>query len=75
MAICEKCWTDEAFSGNHTVAYEELLKDRSDSPCTPEQQAGDEATICLDCKKKTVHQYIKICMNPECKNGGQTTHE
>ena len=25
------------------------------------------ATICPKCKRKTIHQYAKICMNPECK--------
>jgi len=43
MAGCEKCWAD-AFrrsygtSKSQTECYYELLEERKDNPCTPEQQ-------------------------------------
>lgn len=45
MSACEKCWGD-AFSQSYgtsedqATAYARLVEERSDSPCTPEQQAG-----------------------------------
>jgi len=68
--ICEKCWTDSAFAGNHTAEYERLLKEREGSPCTPEQQAGECGTRCQACNRRTLHQYTRICVNHECKKYG-----
>jgi len=69
MASCEKCWND-AYYRMHTDRmksqsehYFDLIKERKDNPCTPEQQAGNDACECPKCKKKAVHQYVKICMN------------
>jgi len=59
MPSCEKCWED-AF-GN-PEKYRELIEERKNDPCTPEEQAGEDATECPKCKRKTVHQYAKICM-------------
>ena len=48
VAACEKCWTD-AFVRARTTGrpqvdcYYELLKERAQTPCTPEQQKGEEA--------------------------------
>ena len=46
MPMCEKCWGD-AWDGGHfggcetqTDRYAQLLEERKDSPCSPEQQAG-----------------------------------
>lgn len=45
MAACEKCWGD-AFSISYgtsqtqSEAYQELLEERKENPCTPEEQAG-----------------------------------
>ena len=69
MSACEKCWND-AFRmscGNKSQpeCYVELLTKRKDNPCTPEQQAGVDATICEKCRRKTKHQYTGECMN--CK--------
>ena len=66
MASCEKCWADaytRAFGTGktQTEAYQELIEERKDDHCTPEEQAGYDATICPDCGTKTVHQYVKIC--------------
>ena len=47
MAACEKCWRDAASrersdtsktQGEH---YRDLIHERQDSPCTPEEQCGE----------------------------------
>lgn len=60
MASCEKCWSDA--QGN-ADAYQQLIEDRKDNPCTPEEQAGEEATECSKCERMTMHQYVKTCTN------------
>ncbi len=47
MPACEKCWADAyrrsyGSSKSQTECYIELLKERKDSPCTEEQQKGEE---------------------------------
>jgi hypothetical protein len=37
MSACEKCWSD---AGGVYARYLELLEERKDRPCAPEQQAG-----------------------------------
>ncbi len=59
MASCEKCWKDAQGS---TEKYQQLIKEREDNPCSPEEQAGLDAEVCKKCKRKTVHQHIKVCM-------------
>ena len=58
MASCEKCWSDA-----HGCAedYQQLIEERRDNPCTPEEQAGEAATECSKCKRITIHQYVKFC--------------
>lgn len=48
MAMCEKCWRDAGFDvgwdsypGDKTDRYHELVEERKDVPCTPEEQCGD----------------------------------
>lgn len=46
MTACEKCWGDAYMRSRATgksqgECYAELLKERKNTPCTPEQQAGD----------------------------------
>ena len=46
MAACEKCWADanwRAYVIGGTVAerYEELLRERKDSPCSEAEQRGE----------------------------------
>jgi len=60
MPSCEKCWRD---SGGDPQEYARLIQERS---CTPEQQAGADATECPVCHKMTIHQYAGRCMNPDC---------
>ena len=37
VSSCEKCWRD---SGGNSEDYEQLLEERKDRPCSPEDQAG-----------------------------------
>lgn len=42
---CEKCWNDAALRAedslrNQSECYQELLKERENSPCSPKEQAG-----------------------------------
>ena len=60
MTACEKCWKD---SGGDHARYKRLLKGRH---CTPEEQAGDDAGLCPDCGRRTVHQHTGDCLSPEC---------
>ena len=69
MASCEKCWGD-AYMRTHTNPmkdqaehYQDLINERKENPCTPEEQAGYDATVCDKCGRKSVHQYIRVCMN------------
>jgi len=63
MPVCEQCWHD---SRGLCSRYDELLREREFTPCTPEQQAGLCATDCPRCGRTTIHQYEKVCMNPAC---------
>jgi hypothetical protein len=72
MASCEKCWND-AFSRSMMSSkdqfecYSDLIKERKNNPCTPEEQAGHDAKTCTDCNRKTIHQYAHYCVNPDCE--------
>ena len=64
MPSCEKCWRD---AHGEADRYSELLMERKDFPCTPEQQAGGEdAGECEKCGRKTVHCVVGLCMNQKC---------
>ena len=61
MPSCERCWSD---AGGDADLYAELLIERRDDPCSPEDQAGPGAGVCPDCGRRTVHQYVAgFCMN------------
>ncbi len=62
MACCEKCWKE---AGGIAARYAELWNSRQ---CTPEEQAGDNAGTCDVCRRRTIHQYAKCCMNPVCES-------
>jgi len=68
MASCEKCWDDAGlmtFSNpmkGKPEHYYDLIEERKDNPCTPEEQAGHDAKMCPKCNRKTVHQYAKMCV-------------
>lgn len=69
MASCEKCWSDaymmkysDPMKGQ-TEHYQDLIEERKDNPCTPEQQAGEDAKKCPECGGITIHQYAKLCMS------------
>jgi hypothetical protein len=42
---------------------------KTERRCTPEEQAGPDATKCPACKRKTVHQHTHLCQVPGCKLG------
>ena len=69
MASCEKCWGDAYMktftnpSKSQAEHYSDLIKEREENPCTPEQQAGEDARICPKCNRKTIHQIIGRCIN------------
>lgn len=70
MSSCEKCWSDAHGNGAYSDAatnYQRLLDERKDNPCTPEQQAGPDASPCTECGNRMVrHQHTGECMaNPE----------
>lgn len=64
MAACEKCWRDAHRGPDYSVAeeYARLIRERNDHPCTPEEQAGPDATRCPKCNRMTVHQYAHVCV-------------
>lgn len=49
MSACERCWADAAAiyaagrgrGESHASVYHQLLDERNNHPCTPEEQAGD----------------------------------
>jgi hypothetical protein len=68
MSSCEKCWRDSR--GGDT--YHRLIAVRNGHGvrrCTPEEQAGPDATECHECKRKTVHQHTHLCQVPGCTLG------
>jgi len=67
VSACEKCWRDSATAEDHAARYAELIEERKANPCTPEEQAGEDAKWCPDCGRMTLHQHTGECMNPECK--------
>ena len=65
MSSCEKCWRDSRYDLSST-AYHDMLAKRDgirERKCTPEEQAGPEATECQRCGRKTIHQ---ITREPMC---------
>jgi len=64
MSACEKCWSDAHKEPQFSVAeeYARLIEERKDNPCTPEEQAGLDATDCRSCGRRAVHQHTGECM-------------
>lgn len=69
MSACEKCWRDSRQDEN----YHAVLASRAANPCTPEEQAGPDATLCEHCNRRSRHQITNECMNPMCKGGNVMT--
>lgn len=66
MPACERCWRDAHRGGAPGVdvaaEYALLLAARGGHlACTPEEQAGLDATRCERCLRRTVHQYAGTC--------------
>jgi hypothetical protein len=61
VSSCEKCWRDAHRSSDLDVAdeYRRLMEERHSNPCTPEEQAGLDATECPCCGRKTIHQHTQ----------------
>jgi len=61
MTACEKCWSD---SYGDAAEYQRRISERNAQQhrCTPEEQAGPDATVCPTCGRRAVHQYAKVCM-------------
>ena len=68
MSSCEKCWSDALDSEDacQPDRYRELIELRKGNPCTPEEQAGPDATECPECKRMSQHQITGQCMTPTC---------
>ena len=65
MPSCEKCWSDSRSAAIYEeLAYSRLLdeRDKAGKTCTPEQQAGPDATRCEKCDRMTRHQHCHVCM-------------
>jgi ribosomal protein L37E len=59
MSVCQKCWSDALGNADR---YSKLIDERKNNPCTPEEQAGREATECSKCKRITIHEITGECM-------------
>jgi hypothetical protein len=62
---CEKCWRDSAMYRLRGVgvSYRDLVDERRGAAaCTPEEQAGSDATVCEHCGRGAVHQHVRICV-------------
>ena len=62
MSACEKCWRDAHSSDDVAAEYNRLIEERKAHPCTPEEQAGDDAKFCLTCQRWALHQWTGECM-------------
>jgi len=58
VSSCEKCWRESGSAEN----YNALLESRQDHPCTPEEQAGPDASECPLCNRMVLHQHTGECM-------------
>jgi hypothetical protein len=65
VPACEKCWGDAHRGPQYSVAeeYARLIEERRGNPCTPEEQAGPDATLCETCNRLTRHQHCRVCMH------------
>ena len=59
MSACEKCWRDAQGYGDPMMEYLRLIRERQ---CTPEEQAGPDATVCPHFQTRTRHQATGQCM-------------
>jgi hypothetical protein len=68
MSTCEKCWRDAHCGSQFSVSdeYARLLKERAEHPCTPEEQAGEDARRCPACHRIALHQHTGECMACGC---------
>jgi hypothetical protein len=64
VSSCEKCWRDAQGNPYKSVAeeYSRLVDERRAHPCTPEEQAGEDAGVCPECFRRAKHQHTGECM-------------
>ena len=64
MPSCEKCWSDShgPFAGRGDYARLLAKRDALGHTCTPEQQAGPDATECPRCHRMAAHQLCRVCV-------------
>jgi hypothetical protein len=64
MSCCQKCWRDAHRGEQYSVAekYQQLIEERKNNPCLPEEQAGEDAKYCPICERRTVHEITGECM-------------
>lgn len=84
MSSCEKCWADAVameedssdLRSDVVREYYRLVQARSDSPCTPEEQAGPDAATCTVCRRKTLHQHTgqPMCLCPDASSPTPCPH-
>jgi len=66
--ICVRCMSDATACAWETSkdawdVYDRLTKERiGERACTPEQQAGPEASDCLACNRRAVHPVDGVCV-------------
>ncbi|MFA4971183.1 MAG: hypothetical protein WC683_01125 [bacterium] len=72
MSTCEKCWADAHRDAPEDVSarYARLIEERRGRQCTPEEQAGPDATVCPQCGRRTCHQWTGECMVCGVVDGG-----
>lgn len=61
MASCERCWSRAMGDARRYLRIIEE-RDAAGLVCTPEEQAGPDATECPKCHRMSAHQLCRICM-------------
>ena len=61
MVSCDRCWVD---AGGDPDEHRRLVDERNENEqaCSFEDQAGPDATVCMACGHKTVHQPAGVCV-------------
>jgi len=61
MPSCERCWSRALGDARR---YMRIIQERDAAglTCTPEEQAGPDATECPRCHRMAAHQLCRVCM-------------
>lgn len=65
MSSCEKCWGDAYVMSlttwkDQADCYRELIQERNDNPCTPEEQAGEYWDEELQCDRRSFERVRRL---------------